>query len=481
MSKAKIENPKVFISYAWGTREYQQKVLAFATELVNDSVDVILDKWSLNEGNDTYVFMEKCVNDETVTNVLLLLDPKYEEKANERSGGVGTETQIISAEIYNNVTQDKFLPVVFERHTDGRIPKPTYLKSILHFDLTNEETYDEEYQRLVKKLYGIEIYKKPALGKKPEWLESEVSVSVKKRMTYDVLKKDMSEQKIKVNFEAFLTEIKNRIINYNIGEQVDMNKAEDYIEEYSKVQSIRNDFLCLMQHVSYVENSEHLVMSLFEEVRNELEFQNGWASEICKTLVHEMFIYVVATYYKNENYAALAYIFNKTYFVGRYVENSIQSFRVFYYYNENLSKAVCEKDKERYYSGTANYWVKSIYTEAYSKNEFVFADVLCYNASVYSESYLGKQRKWFPLTYVYGDFENRYFYNFAKKLYSTEHYQVTAQLFGYTDEKGLKEKMSEVEKQFIEGLIDNYRYNGAFESAPLISHCIKAEDVQKYR
>lgn len=47
--------------------------------------------------------MEKSVLDESITNVLILIDPTYAKKANERAGGVGTETQIISAEVYNKV------------------------------------------------------------------------------------------------------------------------------------------------------------------------------------------------------------------------------------------------------------------------------------------------------------------------------------------------------------------------------------------
>ena len=139
--KPSIENPKVFISYAWSNEEYQNKVLSFATALMNDGVDVLFDKWSLKEGNDTYAFMEKSVVDEKVTNVLILLDPVYEEKANNRQGGVGTETQIISNEVYNKTDQTKFLPIVFERKENGDIPKPVYLKQTLHFDLTNDDTY----------------------------------------------------------------------------------------------------------------------------------------------------------------------------------------------------------------------------------------------------------------------------------------------------------------------------------------------------
>ena len=52
--KPTIEKPKVFISYAWGSQEYQNKVLSFARDLVGVGIDVLLDKWDLKEGNDTY-------------------------------------------------------------------------------------------------------------------------------------------------------------------------------------------------------------------------------------------------------------------------------------------------------------------------------------------------------------------------------------------------------------------------------------------
>lgn len=198
-----IEFPKVFISYAWGTEEYQTKVLSFATDLVNDGIDVVLDRWSLKEGNDTYAFMEQSVIDSTITNVLILLDPNYEKKANVRDGGVGTETQIISPEVYNKVRQEKFLPVVFERGANGEIPKPQYLKTMLHFDLSQDEKYDLEYQRLVKRLYGIEIVEKPELGKKPSWIEEKSSIPTKTRTRYEILKQQKLDNVKKMNLGIF--------------------------------------------------------------------------------------------------------------------------------------------------------------------------------------------------------------------------------------------------------------------------------------
>ena len=211
MSKKKIDKPKVFISYAWGTDEYQEKILSFATQLMGDGIDVVLDKWDLSEGNDTYAFMEKCATDKSITNVLMLLDPVYAEKADAHTGGVGTETQIISANVYQEVTQDKFIPIVFERNEKNEVCKPTYLKGRLHFDLTQPDKYDYEYLRLVKKLYGEEVYQKPELGNKPAWVEQKTIIEVKKKNSYDSLKSEQTEKARKALFQRYLEDIFNEV------------------------------------------------------------------------------------------------------------------------------------------------------------------------------------------------------------------------------------------------------------------------------
>ena len=73
-----------------------------AQRLVSHGVDVVLDKWDLKEGQDKYAFMERCVNDTEITKVLIVCDKVYAQKANDRTGGVGDETVIISSEIYGN-------------------------------------------------------------------------------------------------------------------------------------------------------------------------------------------------------------------------------------------------------------------------------------------------------------------------------------------------------------------------------------------
>src|SRR5215813_11139601 len=93
-------NPKAFISYSWSSQEHERWVLDLATQLRESGVDVIFDKWDLKEGHDAIKFMEKMVTDPEIKKVIMVLDRTYAEKADGRKGGVGTETQIISPEIY---------------------------------------------------------------------------------------------------------------------------------------------------------------------------------------------------------------------------------------------------------------------------------------------------------------------------------------------------------------------------------------------
>jgi hypothetical protein len=85
-----MSEPKLFISYCWSGTEHEEWVLRLGTELRENGVDVILDKWDLKEGNDANAFMEKMVSDEGIKKVILIIDEHYSEKANKRAEKLGT-------------------------------------------------------------------------------------------------------------------------------------------------------------------------------------------------------------------------------------------------------------------------------------------------------------------------------------------------------------------------------------------------------
>lgn len=179
-----MSEPKLFISYCWSNPEHEEWVLRLGTELRENGVDVILDKWDLKEGNDANAFMEKMVSDEEIKKVILVIDEQYSDRANARKGGVGTETQIISAEVYESVDQNKFVAVIASKALDGRAKLPIFYKSRIYIDLSDEELYGKNFEQLLRWIYNKPLNVKPDLGKKPIFLDGEEKISLGTSVSY---------------------------------------------------------------------------------------------------------------------------------------------------------------------------------------------------------------------------------------------------------------------------------------------------------
>jgi len=171
-----LDAPKVFISYSWKPFTNKQKVLELAERLTNNRVHVILDDWDLKEGHDKYKFMEQMVNDPDVKRVLLICNKDYAEKANNRSGGVGVESMIVSNEIYSQADQTKFIPIVFEYDQEGKAYLPTFIKTRIYIDLSNEEVYEDNYESLMRNIFEKPTSKRPPLGAVPAYILDEDQV-----------------------------------------------------------------------------------------------------------------------------------------------------------------------------------------------------------------------------------------------------------------------------------------------------------------
>ena len=146
MANSEVKPPRVFISYSWSSPAHEQWVVDLATRLRESGVDIILDKWDLKEGADKYVFMEKMVTDSSIRKVIIICDRVYAAKADGRVGGVGTETQIISQEVYSQVNpidqEQKFVAVIAEKDDRGEAYIPTFLKSRIYIDMSDASSYD---------------------------------------------------------------------------------------------------------------------------------------------------------------------------------------------------------------------------------------------------------------------------------------------------------------------------------------------------
>lgn len=162
--------PRLFLSYSWSSPEHEAWVDRLATELAENGVDVVYDKWDLREGHESTAFMERAVADSTISKVVMVCDRAYKEKADGRAGGVGAEAQIISTKLYASKGQDKFLAVVAEKDEADEPPLPAYYASRIYIDLSEPDRYGERFDQLLRWVFGKPLNVRPPLGKPPAFL-----------------------------------------------------------------------------------------------------------------------------------------------------------------------------------------------------------------------------------------------------------------------------------------------------------------------
>ncbi len=96
-------------------------------------------------------FMERSLK--TSDAVLIVCTPSYRLKSTERSGGVGYETSIITAELVTGTPRRKFIPLL--RRGDKETSIPSWLSGSLYLDFRGEsDEIEDAYAELVDTLHG---------------------------------------------------------------------------------------------------------------------------------------------------------------------------------------------------------------------------------------------------------------------------------------------------------------------------------------
>ncbi|WP_290433658.1 SEFIR domain-containing protein [Aeromonas caviae] len=336
--------PKLFISYSWTDTEHEQRVIELATELRESGIDVILDKWDLKEGHDSVAFMEKMVNDPEIKKVAIICDATYAAKANERAGGVGTETQIISREVYENQAQEKFVAVVCEKDDNGKAYLPTYYKSRIYIDLSEADRYADNFERLLRWVFDKPLYIKPEIGGMPAFLVEGEHVSlgttaISKRCI-DAIKNNKAYALGSLD-EYFTTFVENlekfRISRVNNIEYDDLmvNNIEDFLPYRNESIQI---FIAISQYTpddAYIQRLHRFFESLLPYMQRP-ENIGQWSDDDFdnfKFIVHELFLYALAILLKYEHFEQANTLLQQQYYIpgrsdyGRDVMVSFTEFR----------------------------------------------------------------------------------------------------------------------------------------------------------
>lgn len=408
MKDLETKAPKIFISYSWSSKDHQKRVGDFAVILQEQyGIEVLLDIWHLKPGQDKYAFMEKSVNDESITHVLMICDEDYKYKANERVGGVGTETTVITPEIYSEKDQTKFIPIIFEYSDSPNDSLPSFLKSRMYFDLSlSNKYYYEEKERLIRFLWNEPLEQEPKLGKKPEFLENKLTnlaklkslisqsdsrntnLKIRRKIVgeYILMMKEITEP-LKESENNFLIILKSTL------------ELQDMFTEW--LESIMTSEITGVNEISkYVEiiNTAFYDTSVSDYNKSKILY-----FEFLKFIEQELIIRIVAILYVYELYVDLHKFLNKTYFINKnYYTNTVGNHDIsdFYKSLESFEEIYKNKnDKPDLHSSFADAIIKRVDGVALSKQDLVEADLIIHHFVKFRKP---KSWGWFPRLYIYG-------------------------------------------------------------------------------
>lgn len=324
-----IDVPKIFISYSWSSPEHEEWVLELAESLIKDGIDIALDKWELREGDDPIIFMESMVNDPTITKIIMIIDGKYTDRANQRHGGVGTESTILSQELYSKRDKNKIVAVIAEPNA----PKPIFYAGRLHVDLSNSERYAEEYEKLVRWAYDKYKYEKPKLlGSAPSFIVAEddqvaLFTNTQYRMAIDALEKGKSNASSLV--KQYLDKLHSELPKFSLSEE-DSNLEEAFKQKIEHFQPHLNEFKKIVNTVCTHSNDS----KIFKHFRSFLESlldlltvipnQRGRLQadlELFCFLNYQIFLSLISILIKNEEFNELKEILDELYMLPENFHN----------------------------------------------------------------------------------------------------------------------------------------------------------------
>jgi len=402
--------PRVFISYSWSSPGHQARIRQWAEQMMNDGVDVVLDVWDLKEGDDKYAFMEKMVTDESVTHVLVFSDSEYAAKADARKAGVGTESQIISREVYSKVQQSKFIPIVCEFDDSGEPFLPTFLKPRIWIDFSSPEAANDNWEQLVRVLYGKPAHEKPALGKAPTYVTTDVTVPASPAVAkFATLKQAIIREKagLKLYRQDFLDACYDYADALRIRERPDVtNMGQRVLEDSGKLKLVRDhivDWVLLESATKPSAEFDEALVSMLEkllELKSRPPEVNSWNDawfEAHRVFVYETFLYIVAALLRTDSFDSLHLVLTSHYLLPETEASGatrFDTFDAFYGYSETLQ--ILAPEGKRLYAPAAE-----LIKRQADRTDIPFVAVMQAELLVLMMAFITDGSRWYPQTLHY--------------------------------------------------------------------------------
>jgi hypothetical protein len=467
-----MNEPKVFISYSWTNRSHQEMVKQWADRLIADGIEIILDIYDLKEGDDKYAFMESMVTDPSVSHVLVVCDQKYTDKANARESGVGTESQIISSEVYAKVKQSKFIPIACEFGDDGEPILPTFMKNRMWINFSSPEAENENWEQLVRLLYDKPLHVKPQKGKVPVYITSDTPIPTGEALAkFNSLKQAILQDK--KGIIHYRRDFIDSCIDYADKLRVRERPAVDsmgakVLEDCTKLKAVRNhicDWVLLESEMTNEIDFTKALIDTLEKLR-ELKSRpaeiNSWSEswfEAHSVFVYETFLYIIAALLKTEAYGTLNEIYTSHYLLpttDRYGTSLFEQFDCFHGHSESLQSVLAPPGQR------LNAPAAELIKRQSDREDIPFSAILQAEALTVLMSLIIPDTRWYPQTLLYSSFSDQY--PFFVRAAQHKHFAKLSKITGIQSADELRKKIRTGKQRLDTDRWFHYGLRGNFTS-----------------
>lgn len=205
---------------------------------------------------------------------------------------------------------------------------PTFLKSRIWIDFSSPEAINQNWEKLVRLLFGKPFYEKPELGRPPAFVTDSGSLPSTPALAKLAHLRDallQGKKGIKIYRKNFIEVCMKYVDDLRVRQQPDVETlGRKIVEDCGKLKHARDhiiDWVLLEVDITPVEEFSESLIGLLEcllsaKLRpDELSSWNNSWFEAHAIFVYETFLYIIAALLKSGAYKALYSVFKSHYLV----------------------------------------------------------------------------------------------------------------------------------------------------------------------
>ncbi|MEO8271408.1 MAG: hypothetical protein ABI557_16925, partial [Aureliella sp.] len=213
-----------------------------------------------------FAFMERMVTDPDVSKVAVICDKSYAERAKSRKGGVGAESQIMSAELYGKVDQTKFVAIAREKDEHGRAYMPAFFTSRIYIDLSQEADFARGFEQLIRWCFDKPLYVEPELGEPPAFLDEQSAPFLSRAAPVERILREAvpNEKSVAAATVSFLREISTTSVDFQAKFEADQPHDDAVFRTIEGLAPLLSQLLRVLDGATQTDEQERVQTSFHD-------------------------------------------------------------------------------------------------------------------------------------------------------------------------------------------------------------------------